>query len=411
MSYDASNKVTSIASGSKGSEQITYDAVGRPVSYKVASGQHTRQLSYGYLDKVLQSDGATGKAGFFYNAEGQLVGKLIAGKLTPYTWDNYVMAAEGTDAFTNENHVTGGVPVIESGQVVISDYLGTSLQRGSYEFNGTAFGQGQETGRFTGKVFIEELRSFLFQFRLYSPEFARWSAPDPCGFPDGNNNLLYVNCDPLTSIDPLGLVTHTMENPDTTVYTPTTSSYGEYNPFFYIIKKTDPTIYNAADTCFTPYVVGGGWTFETKGQYGIPNQGPMQASTNPVVNYTIDSITIDMLKEHESWHHTHHKTLADKTYGSLESWSSSYSGNMFSTSTKSRVKGNEDMNNARSLAYQEFNTNWTRTVNHESGGNYQFGPNSNLFVRTPNSAWGGTLNTSLSNITMNFQKNVGDCEH
>jgi len=129
--YDGSNKVISIDSATKGGESINYDAAGRPVSYKDAAGQAIRQLSYGYADKVLKADNAGSEAEFFYNAEGQLVGKTVGGKLTPYTWDGNVLAAEGADAFTNEAHITGGVPAMAGDQtVVISDYLGNTLSQG-----------------------------------------------------------------------------------------------------------------------------------------------------------------------------------------------------------------------------------------------------------------------------------------
>lgn len=207
MSYDASNKVTSIASAIKGGEQITYDAAGRPVSYKDAMGQSTRQFSYGYADKVLQANGTNGNAEFFYNAEGQLVGKSVAGKLTPYTWDDNVLAAEGAEAFTNEEHVTGGVPVMAANRdAVVSDYLGNTLSIADQSFTSTAFGEGLEEGRFTGKVFVKELGGYTFLHRLFAPDLNRWTTSDPSGFPEGANNSLYVQSDPCGDVDPLGLI-------------------------------------------------------------------------------------------------------------------------------------------------------------------------------------------------------------
>jgi len=133
MSYDASNKVTSISSSSKGNEQISYDAAGRPVSYSDASGQVTRELSYGYADKVLRADNKGRKAEFFYNAEGQLVGIAVGGTTTSYSWDG--------------------------------NFLGNTLSQGNSQMNSTAYGEGLERGRFTGKAFIKELGGYIFHHR------------------------------------------------------------------------------------------------------------------------------------------------------------------------------------------------------------------------------------------------------
>jgi RHS repeat-associated protein len=57
---------------------------------------------------------------------------------------------------------------------------------------------------FTGKPYLEENGQYLFLFRHYDPELARWTTPDPSGFPDGANNHIYGG-KPLSGIDPLGL--------------------------------------------------------------------------------------------------------------------------------------------------------------------------------------------------------------
>lgn len=205
--YDASNKVMSIDSASNGIAQISYDAADRPISYNDPSGQVTRQISYGYADKVVQANSSGGEADFFYNAEGQLVGKSAEGKFTPYTWDGNVVAAEGAETFTNEDHVTGGVPVMAANrEAIVSDYLGNTLCIADQSFTSTAFGEGLEEGRFTGKVFVKELGGYSFLHRLFAPEVSRWTTSDPSGFPEGTNNSLYVKSDPCGDVDPLGLV-------------------------------------------------------------------------------------------------------------------------------------------------------------------------------------------------------------
>lgn len=182
-------------------ETLTYDKAGRITTIA------NRQMAYGYENKVLSADSAGKKTDFFYNSEGSLVAKSTNGHASTYTWDGIALAAQDGRAFINETHITGGVPVLQDGQnVVISDYLGSTLLAGEQQFNSTAYGEGLEGGRFTSKPFINELDSFVFPYRLYSASSAKWSTVDPLGYPDGNNNTEYVNSDPIRNVDPLGLL-------------------------------------------------------------------------------------------------------------------------------------------------------------------------------------------------------------
>ena len=45
---------------------------------------------------------------------------------------------------------------------------------------------------FTGKPYLEETGQYLFLFRHYDPELARWTTADPSGFPDGANEYIYA---------------------------------------------------------------------------------------------------------------------------------------------------------------------------------------------------------------------------
>jgi RHS repeat-associated protein len=57
---------------------------------------------------------------------------------------------------------------------------------------------------FTGKPYLEETGQYLFLFRHYDPELARWTTADPSGFPNWANNYLY-SLNPTNGIDPNGL--------------------------------------------------------------------------------------------------------------------------------------------------------------------------------------------------------------
>jgi RHS repeat-associated protein len=58
---------------------------------------------------------------------------------------------------------------------------------------------------FTGKPYLEETGQYLFLFRHYDPQLARWTNADPSGFPDGANNWQYVANMATLGIDPDGL--------------------------------------------------------------------------------------------------------------------------------------------------------------------------------------------------------------
>ncbi len=70
----------------------------------------------------------------------------------------------------------------------------------------TSQGYAAETTVFyTGKPYIESSGSYVFKYRSYSPDVARWTSEDPSGFPDGANGSLYVNNSCILYFDPNGL--------------------------------------------------------------------------------------------------------------------------------------------------------------------------------------------------------------
>ena len=204
MSYDNANQVIAKQVMGHNTEKILYDAVGRPVSEQTEGGGTLRRLNYEYGDKIVGSSKQDSKASFYYNAEGQLCGKNTSGHVTSYAWDGNVLAADDKDVFTNESHISGGVPVLFSGkEILVSDYLGNTLAAEGKLFESTAFGEGLEEGRFTGKPYVKELGGFVFAHRIYVPNIAHWNSTDPLGFPDGTNRYAYL-ADPNSGVDPMG---------------------------------------------------------------------------------------------------------------------------------------------------------------------------------------------------------------
>ena len=63
----------------------------------------------------------------------------------------------------------------------------------SYSYTTTqAYIKANQRTSFTGKPYIGEL-GFAFLFRNYRSDYGKWQTTDPLGYPDGWNNLAYVN--------------------------------------------------------------------------------------------------------------------------------------------------------------------------------------------------------------------------
>nr|MDD2479469.1 hypothetical protein [Victivallaceae bacterium] len=92
--------------------------------------------------------------------------------------------------------------------------LGIKNEQGFEAINMTAFGEPKENnadkvGFFTGKPYIGEL-GYAFLFRNYRADQGKWQTKDPLGYPDGWNNLAYVNNGVTSYIDWLGAYTKTI---------------------------------------------------------------------------------------------------------------------------------------------------------------------------------------------------------
>jgi RHS repeat-associated protein len=95
---------------------------------------------------------------------------------------------------------------------MLGNTLGVSDNGNFTKVNMTAFGETTATNNsslstnhfFTGKPYISEL-GYAVLFRNYRPEQGKWQTADPLGYPDGWNNLAYVNNGVTGAIDYLGM--------------------------------------------------------------------------------------------------------------------------------------------------------------------------------------------------------------
>ena len=133
---------------------------------------------------------------------------LFNGEDEKFTWDGLALLRRDNTNYLNEPYATGGNPVLAGKKVLFNDMLGTTQgsisKNGKYQAtNRTAFGAGDKSGFFTGKPHVKGLGS-VFLYRNYRPNQAKWTSSDPLGYPDGWNNLAYVNNMVTRYIDYLG---------------------------------------------------------------------------------------------------------------------------------------------------------------------------------------------------------------
>ncbi|MFD0896010.1 RHS repeat-associated core domain-containing protein [Luteolibacter ambystomatis] len=403
LAYDSTNRLLE-----NGPRTFSYDSSNRLVSEHEAAGE-SREWSYGYADKVLGVTNDGVKTDFLYNAAGQMVGKISGGTGASYAWDGLALAEENGRVFANEEHFTGGVPVIQGGgEVVVSDHMGTTLLSADHQFESTAFGEGQESGRFTGKIHVDEMGGYLFPCRLYTADSGRWATTDPSGYPDGTNNYSYVNGDPITRADPTGLVEY--------VWDPTSdyAGLGVFSPKAITTKVAGTVKVNTIDKgnnhyCYQP-VVDKAFEFKGGGHIKIPTLGYSNAA-----GYTTDATFRADVLTHETWHKTHRKTLGDKTYGALETWSASYAGNEFATAGEAMTAGTADFAAAKTATDTKYAANTGRSGSHEganpASGYYETTIGGVKLFREQNPDWGQPLDTLLGQITVTFTKTAGNCEY
>ena len=185
--YDKANQlVTSTVNGV--TTHYKYDAAGRMIQ----AGD--KKYIYNGQNKVIEvrQNGKT-IAKFEYNIDGQIAKAIYGDKVEEFMWDGLALIWRSGVTYINEPYVTGGNPVMAGDDVLFNDMLGSTLAVNDKAVEMTSFGEtGDKNAFFTGKPMIDEL-GYSFLFRDYNPNQGKWTTTDPLGYPDGWNNLAYVN--------------------------------------------------------------------------------------------------------------------------------------------------------------------------------------------------------------------------
>lgn len=202
FTYDEANQLVSSTYEGK-TTTYEYDAAGRLVR------EGSKTYSYGYLDKILEvQENGKQVAAFDYHVDGQVASATYSDKSESFVWDGLALIRRNENTFINEPHVTGGNPILSSEDgVMFNDMLGNTLSVNGKTVDMTAFGETTDKeAMFTGKPYIGEL-GYAFLFRNYRADYGKWQTADPLGYPDGWNNLAYVNGKTTYAIDNNGLWT------------------------------------------------------------------------------------------------------------------------------------------------------------------------------------------------------------
>ena len=196
--YDKANQlVTSTVNGV--TTHYKYDAAGRMIQ----AGD--KKYIYNGNNKVVaiwQNGDIIAK--FEYNIDGQIAKAIYGDKVEEFMWDGLALIWRSGVTYINEPYVTGGNPVMAGDEVLFNDMLGSTLAVNGNPVEMTSFGETTDKNAFfTGKPMIDEL-GYSFLFRDYNPNQGKWTTTDPLGYPDGWNNLAYVNNKVVGFIDFLG---------------------------------------------------------------------------------------------------------------------------------------------------------------------------------------------------------------
>ena len=109
--------------------------------------------------------------------------------------DNAKSAGAHKDTYYVNDHLAS--------TVATADAAGEIAQIEADAF-GTQTGAVAKDSRFTGKPYDADMGAFVFPFRNYRSDEARWMSADPSGFPDGTNAFSYIK-NSLSAVDSLGL--------------------------------------------------------------------------------------------------------------------------------------------------------------------------------------------------------------
>ena len=198
FTHDASGNLTS-----DGVRTFEWDAVGRLVAVE----ESAQRVEYTYngigqrTQIVKKTGGVTDWTRRLVYADTEILEERDAagtGIVKRYATQG---VKEGTDAyFYTRDHLGSLVNLTDASLTLRARYAYDPYGRGTR----TAGNRDADIG-FTGHLIDRDADLTLTYFRGYDPSLGRWLSPDPSGYTDGMNLYAYVNGNPISFHDPLGL--------------------------------------------------------------------------------------------------------------------------------------------------------------------------------------------------------------
>lgn len=181
--YDAENRITKITFADGTSATYRYDPLGRRYEKNVG-GQITRYVYAG--STILRELDATGKT---------------VARYTPgVQWDEILAVRRGGVTTVLETDALGSVIRSVAGSTV-----NATFRYDSYGRVVAQTGTPQAPFAFQGRELDPESRLYYFRARYYEPTVGRFLTEDPIGLWGGLNLYAFVDNNPFSYIDPLGL--------------------------------------------------------------------------------------------------------------------------------------------------------------------------------------------------------------
>ena len=194
--YDWANRLTEVWSGGQKIAEYTYDATNRRVSKFLPTSSETFS--------------------FIYN-DGQVIEEYLNGSLArTYTYGAYIddplmVEYGGQRYFCLKDRRYSVTALTDAAGSIVETYEYSAFGRMNiFDATGqdiTATGStiGNPYG-FTGRRFDAETGLWYYRNRMYSPVLGRFLQRDPAGYVDGLNLYAYTMNNPLSYLDPDGLI-------------------------------------------------------------------------------------------------------------------------------------------------------------------------------------------------------------